>query len=112
MNRVLYEELATYLAGRGIGSYLQHPEMLVVSNHNPVLPASNCFWVTIKREQWYLATFLPTSYRVPEGGNICEICEAVYRSSKAALFTIEESLAARLGLVRLSDEEAERLAVY
>lgn len=105
----MFQHLAEWLEGRGIGSYLQSPEQLVVSSENPALPTSNCFWVRKKNGEWYIGTWLVAAYHVPPSQEIGRACELVYRSSSKAMYTIDSLLAERLELRRLTDEEMEEL---
>ena len=106
-----YAELETLLVAKGIGSYHQGPDRLVISNANPALPGSNCFWVTIKAGRWYIGTWLPAVYQVPVDVEISGVCEAVFGSSTQAIYTIDRALADRLGLKRLSVQDLEELAL-
>jgi hypothetical protein len=104
-----YTELAEWLKRKGIGSYLQGPDQLVVSSENPAMPAGNCFWVRRKGGSWYIGTWLPAGYHVTDEQDIHTVCEAVFRSSATAMYKIEPALAGRLGVRRLSDDEMELL---
>jgi hypothetical protein len=106
-----YAELAKRLEGKGIGSYFQNSEMLVVSNQNPAMPDSNTFWVTNRGGQWYLSTWMPAVYQVPKDRDVVEICEIVFRSSEKALYTIDAPIALDLNLRLLSDDEATELGL-
>ena len=88
---------------------MQNEDMLVISNRTPALPNSNCFWVSAKEHEWYIGTFLPAVYHVPSGVDIVDTCESIFHSSPTAIYTIDENLAARLGLRCLSDAEAKQL---
>lgn len=102
-----YLELEQSLLAKGIGSYLQNPDLLVVSNVNPAMPNSNCFWVTNKGGEWFLGTWLPAVYQIPTKKNLSEICEAVFNSAQKAIFEVNETLAAKLNLRRLAETEIE-----
>ena|SRR5690349_10787663 len=107
-----YQQLAESLHDRGIGSFLQHPEMLVVSGQNPAIPSSNSFWVTKKGEEWFIGTWLPAIYQAVNGKQLCDICEAVFRSSSTAIYSVAPDLAAKLNLRRLTSSEMEKLGFY
>ena len=100
-----YRELEQFLRAKGIGSYFQNPDQLVVSNQNPAVPNSNGFWVTKKNGEWYLATWLPAIYHVPVDANIGNVVETVFRSSPTAMYTIGNETVGNLKLRRLSEEE-------
>jgi len=100
-----YQQLADCLFARGIESYFQNPELLVLSGQNPAMPSSNSFWVTKKGEEWFIGTWLPTIYKVADEKQLGEICEAVFKSSPTAIYSMAPELAARLNLHRLSNSE-------
>src|SRR6185312_16177161 len=100
-----YQQLAACLHAREIGSFLQHPELLVVSGENPAMPGSNSFWVTKKGEAWIFGTWLPAIYQVADEKQLCDICEAVFKSSATAIYSVAPDLAAKLNLRRLTDSE-------
>jgi hypothetical protein len=106
-----YDDLAKHLKAKGIGTYFQNPDQLVISDQNPAMPSSNCFWVSKREVDWFLGTWLPAIYQVPSDQDICSVCEIVFRSSPSAIYTVNTSVAQRLGLRRLSDEESENLGL-
>jgi len=106
-----YHELAECLEAKGIGSHLRSSDQLVVSNENPAMPRSNCFWVTNKYNKWYIGTWLPAVYQVPPEQDICHACEIVFRSSPTAIYRIEKALATSLKLRRLPDKQIEKLGL-
>lgn len=95
------------MEAKGIGSYLQNPDMMVISNENPAWPQSNSFWVTFRKGSWYIITWLPAAYFLPADKNISAVCEAVFRSSATAIYTVAPELVERLGLRRLTDDEMD-----
>jgi len=103
--RSLVERLGTV----GIGSYLQEPDMLVVSNQNPAWPSSNSFWVRKDDQVWFIGTWAPAIYRIPSDQDVVKVCEVVFRSSSTAIYTIEESIIEEFKLGKLTDEEMESL---
>src|SRR6185312_7437805 len=102
-----YQQLADCLHQRGIDSYFQNPEMLVVSGQNPAMPGSNSFWVTRIGEEWFIGTWLPAVYKATDGEKICDVCEAVFKSSPTAIYSVAPDLAAKLNLRRLTTSEME-----
>jgi hypothetical protein len=102
-----YQQLAECLHARGIDSFLQNPEMLVVSGENPALPGSNSFWVTKKGEDWFIGTWLPAIYQVADEKQLCDLCETVFKSSPTAIYSVAPELATQLNLRRLTSSEME-----
>ena len=79
--------------------------MMVIANETPAFPTSNTFWVTFRKESWFIVTWLPAPYRVPAAQDISVICESVFKSSATAIYTIAPELVERFGLRRLTDDE-------
>lgn len=104
-----YLELADWLKTKGIGSYMQSADRLVVSNENPARPGRNCFWLTRKGSQWFVGTFLPAGYLVPAAQDIGPLCETVFRSSPSAVYSIDPLIITRYRLLVLTDDEVEAL---
>jgi len=102
-----YQQLAQSLHTRGIESFLQNPDLLVISGENPATPRSNIFWVTKKGEEWFVGTWLPAVYKVADEKQLCDVCEVVFNSASTAIYSVEPALAAKLNLRRLTDSEAE-----
>ncbi len=75
-----YVELGDWLESRGIGYYFQSSDQMVISQENPAMPSSNCFWVTLLEvREWYIGTpWLPAAYRVPADEDIRQICESLF----------------------------------
>jgi hypothetical protein len=106
-----YVELGKWLSTKGIASYFQGPDQMVISCQNPATPSSNCFWVSLKGGKWYLATWLPAVYCLPNVQDSPEACESVFRSSTTAIYTIAPDIVARYNLRRLSEGEIENLGL-
>jgi len=104
-----FAELAHCLHNKGIGSYLQNPDLLVVSNEYPAMPSSNCYWVRKWNDAWHIGTWLPAAYLVPNEQDICLICQTIFRSAPTAIYTVDTDLAAQLGLRRLTEEEITQM---
>jgi len=104
-----YVDLADYLQGEGIKSYMQNPDLIVISNNYPALPSSNCFWAALRDNVWYVGTWLPAVYQVPAETNVGVVCKRVYESSSRAIYSIDADLATNLRLRELDEQEMERL---
>jgi hypothetical protein len=105
-------DLAQCLAEKGVGSYLQNPDQLVVANSNPALPSGNCLWVSQIESVWCIGTWLPCAYLLPKDQSVCEVCAAVFHSSKEAIYDIDPILVRRFRLRRLSDDELSNLGWF
>jgi hypothetical protein len=104
-----YVDLGHWLESKGIGYYFQGSDQMIISDKNPAMPNSSCFWVTLRGDVWYIGTWLPAAYHIPGDQDICEICESIFRSSNTALWTFGNDLVARFDLRRLTDAEIEQL---
>ena len=106
-----YQTLIEILKAKGIGAYFQNENLLVISNSNPALPSSNTFKVINLNGSWYLQTWLPATYAIPENQDAAEVCESVYHSSPTAIYNVDEVLEKKFGLHRLNETEAEELGL-
>jgi hypothetical protein len=109
LSRAMYNELTECLAKKGIFSFFQKPEQLVVSLAFPHLPENNSFWVTHYQSVWYLCTWLPEMYRVPVNQDMCEVCAGILSSSKEAIYRVDDACIVKYQLDHLKPEEADIL---
>jgi hypothetical protein len=95
----------------GICCQFQEPGQLVVSRQSgPVWPnRGNSFWVAQSAGQWYLFTWAPTGYRIPETVNVAAVCRACMTGHETAMGEVPREIGEQFGLIRLSDAEAEVL---
>jgi hypothetical protein len=105
----MYDQLVKCLAGRGISTFFQKPNQLVVCSTIPNDPASNSFWVTQLEGSWYLSTWLPAVYRIPDEQDVCAVCAAVLLASPTAIYTVDDQSVEAFGLERLPDGPTEVL---
>jgi len=105
----MYSELRAGLAERGITSFLQSPNQLVIAASFPNFPTQNTFWITNRGGVWHVGTFLPTIYQVPAAVDICVVCEEILKSSATAIYKVNDDLVQKHSLTRLSDEQREGL---
>lgn len=99
------------LAERGMASYQQQPNQLVVSRQRgPVGPdRGNSFWICRIGGNWYISTWLPHVCRVPAGQSIVEVCEAFVDVGTKAQYRVPDDLVARFSLVEIDVDEFDRL---
>jgi hypothetical protein len=104
-----YTQLAQDLAADGVRCQFQTPGQLVISTQvGPVWPdRGNSFWVTNVSGQWYLFTWAPRGYSLPESDRIAALCRAFMASSAKVEALVPENLIAEFTLRELSDEEVE-----
>lgn len=106
-----YEFLINGLRSRGVATYFQGPEQLVVSRQRGlVLPFSgNSFWVSFHDGPWYLCTWAPTCYRLPTEKNLVDLCVEFVDYGQSAQAEVPTQLIERFGMTELSGDEFERL---
>ena len=99
------------LRERGMASYLQHPNQLVVSRQRgPVWPdRGNSFWICRIGGDGYISTWLPHICRVPAGHSIVEVCEAFVDVGTKAQYRVPDDLIVRFSLVEIDVDEFERM---
>jgi hypothetical protein len=104
-----YEKLSAALALDGICGQLLSPTQLVVSRQvGPVWPnRGNSFWVTSVKERWYLFTWAPLGYCLPESGDVVALCRACVDYGISAMARVPPEIMQEFGLIELSEDEAE-----
>jgi hypothetical protein len=104
-----YQLLAAALSGDGICCQFQTRGQFVISRQaGPVWPnRGNSFWVTHVGGLWYLFTWVPIGYRIPEATDMIELCRTCMGHGQSAMARVPPPIAHGFGLVELSEEEAE-----
>jgi hypothetical protein len=107
-----YQVLATALAKDGILCQFQTEGQLVVSRQTgPVWPdQGNSFWVSHVEGRWYLFTWVPVGYSVPDTADMVALCRTCMAHGTSAMATLPALIAEEFGLVQLTGGEEE--AVY
>lgn len=107
-----YKKLATALAADGIRCQFQRPGQMVVSRQvGPIWPnQGNSFWVTNIAGRWYLFTWAPVGYRVPDLEDMAALCRVCMGFADSAMARVPPDIVHDLGLIELSEQDAE--AVY
>jgi hypothetical protein len=105
----LYMELATALADNDIRCQFQSAGHMVVSLQvGPTWPdRGNSFWVINVARRWYIFTWTPIGYRVPESVDIAALCRTCMGFGDCAMGRVPSEIAHAFGLVELSEEDAE-----
>jgi hypothetical protein len=95
------------LASRGMTTYRQRPDQVVVSPseaaHGPT-PAT-ASWITRLAGHWYLCTRGPRYYRVSRDHPIADVCEAFVDVGTSAQPSVPADLVARFGLIETDYDE-------
>ena len=107
-----YEAVALRLAGVGLVGQLRNQDQLVVSNQRgPVWPGQgNSFWLSHKQGTWFLSTWSPIGYRIPENQDILALCCACMSAgATSAMYRVPHEIVTRFALRELGGEEYERL---
>ena len=107
-----YQQLALALAPDGIQCHFQSPGQMVISSQvGPVWPnRGNSFWVTHVADRWYLFTWSPVGYRIPETADVAALCRSCMAHESSAMGSVPTPIAQAFGLNELSDQE--EAAVY
>jgi hypothetical protein len=107
-----YKVLSAELSGDGILCQFQSRGQLIVSRQQePFWPGKgNSFWVTHVDGHWYLFTWVPIGYRVPESTNMARLCRTCMGYGKSAMAVVPIPIMQSFGLIELSAEDAD--AVY
>ena len=105
-----YVGLIMALAAIGLTGQRSRPDQLIVSAQDgPVWPnRGNSFWLSHHEGFWYLSTWLPAGYRVPQEQDLLAHCSACM-GGLSAMYKVPLEVIARFGLQELGDNEYERL---
>jgi hypothetical protein len=106
-----YDSLQEALAAVGLtGQRRSEDQLIVSSQEGPVWPnRGNSFWLSQKKEVWYLSTWLPAVYRIPESQDTVALCVGCMAVGTIAMYRVPPDLLAHFGLQEIDDEEYERL---
>jgi hypothetical protein len=106
-----YDSLTKALAAVGLVGQRQGEDQLIVSSQQgPVWPnRGNSFWTSYKRGVWYLSTWLPVGYRVPEKKDVLALCQACMSAGASVMYRVPPEVVANFELQELDEIEYERL---
>lgn len=106
-----YEFMTKALAESGLIGHMRGEDMLVVScQREPIWPdRGNSFWLSRREGIWYLSTWLPAGYRIPEDQDIVALCAACVGWAESAMYRVPPPLVARFNLHELAEAEYDRL---
>jgi hypothetical protein len=106
-----YAQLASALAHIGLAGQMMRPDQLVVSaQEGPVWPnRGNSFWMSRRQGFWYLSTWLPICYRVPQAENLVALCSACMQVGTSAMYRVPEDIVGKFGLQEIGNAEFGRL---
>ncbi len=104
-----YANLASALANDGICCQFQAAGQFVISRQTGSIwpDRGNSFWVTHSAGRWYLFTWSPVGYRVPDSVDFAAVCRACMAFGNSAMYRVPREIAEPFGLIELSAEEAD-----
>jgi hypothetical protein len=104
-----YADRASALANDGIRCQFQTSGQLVISRQTGSIwpDRGNSFWVTHVAGRWYLFTWSPVGYRVPDSVDFAAVCRAYMAFGNSAMYRVPREIAEPFGLIELSAEEAD-----
>jgi hypothetical protein len=84
--------------------------MVVSGQVGPTWPdRGNSFWVTSVGGRWYLFTWVPIGYRVPESKDVVGLCRRCMDLGHSAMYRVPPEIAKEFELLELSVQEAENV---
>jgi hypothetical protein len=106
-----YASLTSALNAIDFTAELVRPDQLAVAAQpGPVWPnRGNSFWLSLQNGVWYLSTWLPACYRIPNGRDVVAICAACMEVGGTAMYVVPDEITARFGLEPISDDEFEQI---
>jgi hypothetical protein len=111
MSHESYASLSSALNAIGLTGQQIHPDQLVVSaQRGPVWPnRGNSFWLSLQSGTWYLSTWSPVCYRIPEDQDVVAVCLACAGFGTLTMYRVPEEITARFAMTQISDDEFDRL---
>ncbi len=105
------DQIQLALRDRGLCSYVQNGRQIVVSRQRgPVWPdRGNSFWIVRLGGAWYVVTWAPVAYRVPEATSVVEVAAAFVDVGATAQSRLPAEQVERFGLTEVPQDEFERL---
>jgi hypothetical protein len=83
--------------------------IICASRSSPRGLSGNSFWVARRGGEWYVATWSPLIYRLPDASRLVELCLLLLRRKPTGPFgayaEFDEGVCAQFGLVRIADDE-------
>jgi len=105
----IYEDLRLQLEAAGLKPYRHRKGQLVVTRTIPPLPSGNSFWVTFRKNHWYLVTWAPKAYRLPKTLDIKELCLRCVAAERKGMDSLSQPILLQFQLEELSDSELDFL---
>jgi hypothetical protein len=104
----VYQAVIEGLSSRSVQSYFQQSDQLVVSRQSgPAWPGpGNSFWISHQQGAWYLCTWAPVCYRVPQDTDLVALCVDFVGCGEYAQSRVPADLVDCYRLVELSNQEA------
>ena len=103
---ITYDNIIIGLNKLGIASYHQDTNQLVVSSSLPISPkSSNSLWVTFIKNTWYIVTWAPHAYSIPNKTDIVSLIYDCIKYSNVTIWDIPESIIHKYKLNHLTDSE-------
>ncbi len=104
-------EIQSALRERGLCSYMQNGEQIVVSRQRgPAWPnRGNSFWIGRFGGEWFVVTWMPAAYRVPAEVSVVDVATAFVAVGDEAQHRIPADLVNRFGLTELGPDESRGL---
>jgi hypothetical protein len=102
-----YDRVIAALGAAGCRAEFHRPGQLVVCLDEPVLTGR--IWITWLG-QWFISTWVPTIYSVPDDSDVVALCVACVTSEcEGNFYWIPEPIVQQFGLRLLSEQERTQL---
>jgi hypothetical protein len=105
----IYVRLAQELTRNGVKASLQNDQLMVATALPPLPDSSNSFWLRFYDRHWYLVTWAPRVYRLPDSADVIQVSLACLRASAKTISTIPEELIHRYQLTLLDHRQADAI---
>jgi hypothetical protein len=106
-----YQPIIDRFTGSEVRGYFQQPNQLVLSlQEGPAFPSpGNSFWVCTLDGNWYVSTWAPRYYRVPDMAHLLSFCEAFVHFGDRAQGAVPKEFVDKYELQEVKDADFDKL---
>ncbi len=106
-----YEALAEELHHAGLAAERTRADQLsVATQQDPTCSnRKHSFWLSQSEGTWYLSTWLPVCYRVPQGQDLVSLCATCVQAGTSEKYRLRSEVLDRFKVQEIDAAQQERL---
>ena len=101
-----YQTVIEALMAKGIRAEFHRSDQLVLTDRG----GTTSVWISLHNGQWFISTWTPACYPIPNDVNVVEVCEMFLQAKDRGFYVIPTEICDRFGLVRMTNEQFEQLS--